>query len=366
METEKEWRSTLRTFLRSVTGDPSIRVGSVTDEMNPITFVDSGKSDWQSWARGFDRAGRSLVLVVDEKDMLPKGEDLALVDDVLVYPFRVSEILSMVRHHFQKRELEEIREESGKVLSELFEANQLIEKVIQARTPSRFTGIKGIQVMSRHLSGLKPGGDYFDLFESESKDFLNILLVDSSSYGISAALLGMILSSSAKIASSAHLSAHHWVKSIYEELKVTLGEQGHFSLFFGRLNRRDYSLRYQSYGSIEGYHLSKSGSHVRLEKTGDAISNRNLPGEEAERVIYLEPNDRVVLLSDGFVKGVGGEVILSRLFSEKQEQEPFALVNELTFQIKSKLSPGETFPGEDCSAIVFDIESRVLRLAPVG
>ena len=80
----------------------------------------------------------------------------------------------------------------------------------------------------------------------------------------------------------------------------------------------------------------------------------------------MNPKDRLVLLSDGFVNGVGGEFNLQKIFHERIEQDPFSLVNELSFQIKSKLLASDAFPGEDCSAIVIDIESRVLRLAPAS
>ena len=195
---------------------------------------------------------------------------------------------------------------------------------------------------------------------------MNILLVDSSSYGVSAAILGMILSCSARIANDSQLSTADWVKTIYNELKLTLGDQGYFSVFFGRINRRDFSLHYQLFGSIESFVIDRSGEGRRLDKHGKVISNQSEPQDGVEKVIQLNPKDRLVLLSDGFVKGVGGEFHLDQIFRKKIEQEPFALVNELSFQIKSKLNTGETFPGEDCSAIVIDVENRVLRLAPTG
>ena len=220
--------------------------------------------------------------------------------------------------------------------------------------------------MSKHLSGLKPGGDYFDVFESAKKDFVNVLLVDSSTYGISAALLGLILSSSAKIANDAQLSTADWIRIIYNELKISLGDQGHFSVFFGRLNRKDLVLHYQLFGSIEAFVVEKGGITHNLQRHGKQMSAKNIPEYGQEKTVQLNPKDRLILLSDGFVKGVGGEFYVQKIFQERMNQDPFAIVNELSFQIKAKLSPGETFPGEDCSAIVLDIDSRVLRLAPTG
>ena len=103
-----------------------------------------------------------------------------------------------------------------------------------------------------------------------------------------------------------------------------------------------------------------------LEKHGSRINAKSEIKDEFEKTIHLDPKDRIVLLSDGFVNGVGGEFSLQKIFHDKIEKEPFDLVNELAFQIKSRLVAGETFPGEDCSAIVIDVDQRVLRLAPTG
>ena len=360
------WTKELNVLKQSMGSAFSGNISSVETGIAPIILVDAEKEGWQDWVQDLDREGKSVILVVQEKDFLPNTADLKHADDLLVYPFRMAEFLSVYRHHHFRLAHQQLMTEVQEVEETMSEANVTLERILQAKTPKRHHNIKGIQVMSRHLSGLKPGGDYFDVFESDKRDFVNMLLVDSSTYGISAALLGMILSSSARIANDAQLSTADWVRTIYNELKVTLGEQGHFSVFFGRINRRDFSLHYQLYGSVEVFKVEKDGTSERLDKQGEAITESKAPGAEVkEAVVQLNPKDRLVLLSDGFVNGVG-EFHLQKIFSEKLEQEPFNLVNELSFQIKSKLNKGETFPGEDCSAIVIDVENRVLRLAPTG
>ena len=164
---------------------------------------------------------------------------------------------------------------------------------------------------------------------------MNFLLVDSSSYGISAAFLGMILSSSARMANDSSVSTSAWVKAIYGELKATLGEEGHFSVFFGRLNRRDFTLHYQLFGSIEAYCVRPDGTCFTLEKNGKAVSSRSGPSSDEEHVVSLAPRERIVLLSDGFVKGVGGEFALHQVFQGRLKDEPFAVVNDLSFQNNS-------------------------------
>lgn len=364
---DSEWVNELNTIRKSLGGD-AIGGPASPHEHNPsaLVLIDQKRKGWQDWVKDFDRNEKSLVLVIEDHDFVPTKKDLALVDDILVAPFRAGELLSLCKHHQERMLISKASQEIQHAEEQMAYANESLERILKAHTPRRFTGIKGIHVMSKHLSGLKPGGDYFDIFESNKKDFINLLLVDSSNYGISSAVLGMILSSSAKLASDHHLSTSDWVRAIYREIQVTLGDSGHFSVFFGRINRKDFSLHYQLFGSIETFVVDAQGLSARLEKSGDILKQDTELQTTSEKVIQLNPKDRLVMLSDGFVSGVGGEHALMQVFNQKLNQEPFALVNELTYLIKSKLKPGETFPGEDCSAIVLDIEHRVLRLAPTG
>jgi sigma-B regulation protein RsbU (phosphoserine phosphatase) len=358
-KTESAWVKEVRKFQKMVGGALGSSVFSSQESLGEIWLIDAKKTGWQSWLENQDRVGRTYLLVVEEGELLPDFRDLKWVDDMIVTPFRLVELLSKYRAHFQ-------REETLMTELELDKTNEVLERILTAKTPRRFTGLKGIRVSSKHLSGLKPGGDYFDLFESDKKDYVNILLADSSSYGLSSVLLGMVLSNSARIANENQLRTSDWIQSIYADLKTALGEKESLSLFFGRLNRKDFTLHYQLFGSIEAYQISQDGKCKPFEKHGKKISSAEPPVRHEEAVVLLNPKDRLVLLSDGFVNGVGGDAYLNQVFQKQMEKDPFLLVNELSYRIKSKLVEGETFPGEDCSAIVMDIESRVLRLAPTG
>lgn len=358
-ETERKWIGEIRQFQKMVGNALGNEVCSAKEKNNEICLVDSKKEGWQAWLENQEREGRSFLLVVDDSELLPDIRDLMLVDDMIGSPFRLVELLSKYRMHLE-------REEIRLAQQDLDQANAVLERILAAKTPRRFHSMKGLRVSSRHLSGLKPGGDYFDLFESDKKDFVNILLADSSSYGLSSVLLGLILSNSAKIANESQLKSSDWIQSIYSDLRTALGSQESLSLFFGRLNRKDFTLHYQLYGSIEAFRVSQDGNCESFKKQGEKITGLAAPVQSEEAVVVLSPKDRLVLLSDGFVNGVGGENFLHQMFRKQMDKDPFLLVNELSFRIKTKLVDGETFPGEDCSAIVIDVENRVLRLAPTG
>lgn len=331
-----------------------------------VLWVDGTFTGWHQVLQSIDRQGKQVILILDEEAELPNPQELDLVDDLVVRPFRLPELISKVKSSWTRQTVTELKREVATTYEQFTQAAEILERHIQAKSPKRFEGLRGLNIVSRHLTGLKPGGDYFDVYESDQKDFVNFLLCDSSSYGLSSALLGMLLSSSAKLASDAKMSPSHWIQVMVGELKEQLGQKEHLNLFFGRLNRRDFTLQYQLWGSIEVVLMGEGGEIQTLEKTGGRITGMGLPAEVQEKTVRLNPKDRIILMSDGFVKGVGGEFQLHQLFKKKRQQDPFQVVQELTYQIKSRLVPGETFPGEDCSAIVIDVESKILRLAPVG
>ncbi len=363
--TERNWIQQIKAFQRSAGGALGNGVVSGNEKVNSVVLFDAERNDWREIAQGTSRENRYFILVLEESSFLPQSKDLEWVDDVMVFPFRMVELLSHFRRGHQEQFHAEVISEIDRTQQALAQANETVERILKSKTPKRFSGIRGVSIMSRHLSGLKPGGDYFDVFEPEGKEWINFLMADSSSYGLSSALLGLILASSAKIAGEAQLSSSRWIKAIFSEIKLTMGEQEHLSIFYGRMNRFDYTLHYQLFGSIEAFAVDRDGQSKRLAKQGDRLA-KEFEGSDEEGMVKLSPKDRLVLLSDGFVGGTGGIDELTEIFEAKRAQDPFTLVNELAFQIKSKLTPGETFPGEDCSAIVIDIEQRSLRLAPVG
>jgi len=358
-ETENSWVREIRKYQKMVGKALGKDVYHSKEALGEIWLIDARKEGWQAWLEHQDHEGRTFLLVIEESELLPDVRDLKWVDDMIVSPFRLVELLSKYRAHLGRKEVRMAQQD-------LDHANEVLERILAAKTPRRFHSMKGLRVSSKHLSGLKPGGDYFDLFESDKKDYVNILLADSSSYGLSSVLLGMILSNSAKIANETQLRTSDWIQSIYADLKTALGEKENLSLFFGRLNRKDFSLHYQMFGSVEAFRVSQDGHCSAFEKHGDKINGLEPPKKTEESVMVLSPKDRLVLLSDGFVGGIGGDKFLHQMFRKQIDKDPFMLVNELSFRIKTKLVDGETFPGEDCSAIVIDIENRILRLAPTG
>ena len=99
-EVETLWKSELKTHFKIFGSTNPVRIVSVKEELSELIFIDSKKEGWQGFVRDLDREGKSLVLVIEESDLIPMAQDLGYVDDLLVAPFRGAELMSIIRHHF--------------------------------------------------------------------------------------------------------------------------------------------------------------------------------------------------------------------------------------------------------------------------
>ncbi len=91
-------------------------------------------------------------------------------------------------------------------------------------------------------------------------------------------------------------------------------------------------------------------------KKGDALREDLTAGE-----LNLEPQDRALMVSDGFIEGLGGESELQMVLSQPAAKAE-ALLNDLAWRIRKGLSD-EELPAQECTALWLDVDSNVIRLA---
>ncbi|MBU6376554.1 MAG: SpoIIE family protein phosphatase [Bdellovibrionales bacterium] len=367
---EKQWADLLRPVLREFT-HVQILERSQSTEDGQMAFVDARHPQLSEVLSGIDRTGRSVLLLYSEGDPIPAAFTDGRVDDVLVFPLRPLEVLSKIRQHEQSRLWDQVSKMStalGGVMERLREDMAVAERLQKARLPVRFPEIKGFKVTSRYLAGLKSGGDYFDLAESADGRQLAMILTDSSSYGLSSAVVSGVVRVASRLSVEQARSVRELVRAFYEELLVPLGPTDRLSLFYGVLSRKDYVLRYLNLGDSRAFFRPAGKSFTVLPAQGGPLSlgSRHSLGQSGvlqEAQLQLAPQDRVVLLSDGYLELLGGEHRACALLEQFSSRAPEDLLNELAFQTKSRLSdPREDLPAQDSSALVFDVDSKVMRL----
>lgn len=368
---ESRWIQALRTTLGDEAGALPIDAGSSQSiaDLGAIVFVDGAHPDLRSVLASIDRHGRSVFLVLqgDESAFDWNGEVGSIIDDVIVFPFRKLEIESKLRFHQHLRmwsEVSLLNLTFQELLAALDEDVQLAERMQKARLPVRFPEVKGLQVRSRYLAGIKSGGDHFDLAESRDGSRISCLLTDSSSYGLSSGVLSALMRLTMRLSRDETRSSVDTVKLIYEEVLMTLKEHDRLSLFYGILSRKDYRLRYLNLGDCGIFHAKKGQPFRALEAQGPALSKSHSPfGKYAENAVQCDPNDRIVVLSDGFIEICGGMDPTRKLLDRLRDRESVDTLNELALLVKKDITDPDAMPAQDCSAIVMDVDSKVLRLA---
>jgi serine phosphatase RsbU (regulator of sigma subunit) len=332
-----------------------------------MVLVDSEHPDLERILDSIDRHGRSVFLIwTDDMEDWDWGAEYAdRVDDLILHPFRKIELQSKFRLHQHLRlwsEVGDLHRSFNDLLAGLDEDVKLAERLQKARLPNRFPAVRGLQIRSRYLAGLK-GGDHFDLAESKDQSRISVLISDSSSFGLSSAFLSVLMRMTMKLSRDEARSSTETVKLISDELMLGLKEKDRLAILYGVLNRKDFKFRYLHLGSTVFLHARKGEPFRILDSQGEALSLANSDvSQYSEKEITLEPEDRIVFLSDGFVEACGGAEKAKAVVDPYREKEPADIMNELAFRVKKEMDP-DGLPDQDCTALVIDIDAKLLRLA---
>ncbi|MDR3608078.1 MAG: SpoIIE family protein phosphatase [Oligoflexia bacterium] len=354
-----------------------LRLSLASDQKIPgtygqVVFVDSLIPDLQKVLSGLERKGRAVFLLVSENALDGNLSGLASIvsagqaDDVLVYPFRALELFGRLRHYQQLLmwdEVQKLNASFSDLLGQLKDDIDLAGRLQKAKAPVRFPDVKGFKAASRYLAGLRSGGDYFDLAESASGNQLSVVLSDSSSYGLSSAVLSVLMRVAMKLSAEEVRSCEETVRRIREEILATLHERDRLSLFYGVISRKDYVLRYLNLGSAAAFYAPPGKDFSVLPVQGEPITRKMLSGPAygTGRELALEPEGRLALISDGFVEAAQGTEKALQILNEHRKREAADAINELVFRVKSKFASVDDMPAQDCTAVILDIDARVLR-----
>ncbi len=383
-EQEEKWAQDLILCLQGKV-DFEISLASLNSKksnLKPILILDSKMDQIEKFLKKIDRRQHALFLVVDDRSSYPELLVKNQVDDLIFFPFRALEVMSKFRF-LEKiqmwNEVSELNSSFSEIIQRLTDDFSLAERLQKANLPKKFESIQGFKIASRYLAGVQPGGNYFDLIQSPEGDYLSWLFTDSSTYGLSAAVLSTLMRVGMKVSGQKMENSREIAEAvglIYDDLALTLKENDHLSLFYGVFSRHDQRFRFLNLGNSRLFYFSLGQGVKKLESQGGVLSRLSgfTPFPVGE--IQFSPLDRMILCSRGVIEGVGGEVKLLKIIDSVKNSngdelpEGVDTLNEIVYQIKSHLSDQVAdkmadqgdLPKSDCTVILIDVDSSVVQL----
>ena len=374
-EKERVWVNELRALLSSIE-DIQIFLGNQQEPHGQIILIDGEDPNHEGLLHSlqWSRKGRAIFLVVDESQtIVPNVFGDHQVDDLIVHPFRLLEVVSKVKLYEQLilwQELIHVNSSLTEVLDYFREDLSLTERLHQAQVPKRFPEVNGFKVANRYLAGLRSGGDYFDLAESNNKNHLSLMMTHSSSYGLCSSVVSILMRAALKLSinqlDESGVTALV-VRQISDEISLTLGERDSLTLFFGNILRKERVFRYTHCGDVLFFYAPQGKDFEIKQAQSARIHLEQSLAEVTEDSFPIAEGGRIVLLSAGFLESVqGGQDGLLQVLNSLRDVEIEKVLNEFIYRVKSQWGDVE-MPARDCSALIFEIlpgfDKKIVQIA---
>jgi hypothetical protein len=300
---------------------------------------------------------RGLVLFGPEK----------LITENLFYSFDASSDAQLVHQHLVQ--LENVFKENIILKSQLFSMNKEIsglmgsvemellrvKKFYENNTPKRYKGIKSLRILSKYAAGESIGGEFFDIFEDQSK--LYLLMSDTSSYLASSSILSLFTAYKLE-KNITKESQHKLLVEIQNEMKeLSLNKKKELKVSILSL-----SIDLNSY-EVEGYVAGgfRGISSLKLDKLNG--NEKNLIHSNISELAFnfnLVRGERVLFLSPGLSRSwsqLKPDFMIEELIN-KSNIKQLDILDEIFFQLKKDRQSG--FLPHDASAIMMEVQKNAI------
>lgn len=269
--------------------------------------------------------------------------------------------------HFVKIQLDTLHKKTQEIV-EKFQNDLSLASDIQKRLlADSSTGLPGIKVTSKYIPAAGLGGDYFDVFELPEKKQLGILIADSKTHGMAAALLSILLKMRLQDFRAGEADPQRIVEHLNRELyNIHQSRLPGLDLFFGILDRTSLTFTYISAGALQPL--------LWRNRTLLPVPMQNLPqlgldpgNAYMSNSLQLLPGDLLFCYTNGletplcYLKETDIQQELTRLFQSEHELNPIRYQNEILAQIDYFKSSQTEIP-DDITVVQLFIEPNALYL----
>ena len=258
-----------------------------------------------------------------------------------------------------RQELVKISQKLDAFMSQIGNDVKILSEVHKSIVPTEIPKIPGFEISRKFFYGSKFGGDYFDIFEHENKLKFGILVASSSGYAMSALFLSLIMKVSNVLEARKGNSPDKILQQIAEEVKKTAASKDTTSVFYGVIDRKDYTLKFCSAGKMDGYYQAPQ-KPIQILKSTNSAFGQQFSEKLTLASIELEPKSKICIVSEGLSEILGAESIV-KIMTDNAKNGVHDLRNELLFQAQRKSKLDE--PLRDQTVIVVEVKNQVIKLA---
>jgi serine phosphatase RsbU (regulator of sigma subunit) len=260
-----------------------------------------------------------------------------------------------------------LSESSNKLLEKFKKDVDLAENIQRVLRPRSSPQIPGISLSVKFIPSLGGGGDYYDIFEFGDKKRFGVLLADSKSHGMAAALLSVLLKLRLEEMKDRFPDSKSFVRHVNNEIRSVYNKnETTMSLLYGILDRASLTFQFTSAGDLHPI-LWRRGNVEPISQ----IKNPEIGGVEhfefREQTIKMLPGDLMVLYTLGLEAPIkkrsmsGEERIVELLKSRGNSPEPLSMQNELMGLIDEYTSKKKL--KDDVTLIQLAVDERAMYVA---
>jgi serine phosphatase RsbU (regulator of sigma subunit)/CBS domain-containing protein len=282
---------TERDFLRQVLRGPGDwRSAPIRDWMSPYPYTIHPDAGWEEAVASLER------LRVRHLPVVENGKLVGIVTTRGLMAHRADHLNEIVRERTQelKRANDALMARDAELTHYMKTAARLQKRLVLPQAPPDWPEV----AWGVHFAPLDPlGGDLYG-FARPDEDHLGVLIADASGHGIPAAMVAIMTRLAFAEASRGHPKPGEVLAAMNERL-LDLADERFVTAFYGVLERKTRRLRYANAGHPFPIRYSaQTGEATELPARGFLLG---VMAEEmyAERVVDLEPGDRLVLFTDG-------------------------------------------------------------------
>ena len=335
-------------------GGYQIYAAATAPFIGDIVFIDGLIESVGQVIRDVEKSGRIAVLISFDSSKIPSTFSEGITTEVVSFPFRGVDIYQLFQRLEQPllwNEVKSSHDNQLQLIEKLRNDLNVIESLVEQNAPAK--PFKGGNFDVRYLAGRGPGGNYFDV--KKTKGGYDFFLVETNDYGLSTEILMLI-------ETSMEYEAREQLTHIAQEISKSNDASKLASILIARFDRTRKVLSIASLGKNVVIQLNPK-THSKASFMGVSQWACGLPLEGLKEQSWeLSPGDRLVFLTEGFIEILGGSTPLLDLVDRFKSKAPVSLLNEVVYRAKSRNYPSG-LPPKDCTAMVFDLNSNVLKLA---